>query len=258
MKLFIACPAFDGKTHVQFALALAETSVKCLQNQIPLMYQINTSGSLLCAERNRLVKAFLESDCTHILFVDSDLGWAPDAVIAMMKKDMPFLAGIYPARQEDSFLFRPCLQENGAIVSDAEKKILKMLFIPAGFMLLQRHVLETMIAKTPELAFQPKDLSLPGGHALFNTELRDGEFWGEDYTFCRIARECGFDIWVDPFVEFDHAGRRGMLFSVLTNDPSESCNATSKRQEPEDHIEERSDRNASRQATETSCCYSSV
>jgi len=221
MKLFIACPAFDGRVHVQFAISLAETSLKCVEHNISLQYQINTSGSLLCAERNRLVKAFLESDATHILFVDSDLGWPADAVIAMIQKDEAFIAGVYPARQEDSFLFRPCFNEDGSIVSYVEKQLLKMQYIPAGFMLLKREVLENMIKATPELAFQPKDAKLPSGHALFNTEIRDGEFWGEDYVFCRIARQCGYHIWVDPMIEFDHAGRRGMLAQVLTNNREE-------------------------------------
>lgn len=222
VKLFIATPAFDGKVHVPYAISLAETTLLCAKNHIQVEYRIVTSGSLLCAERNRLIKSFLESDCTHMLCIDSDLGWPPQAVLALISKQEDFIAGVYPARGQKAFLFRPVLEENGSIVSDANKGLLKMQYIPAGFMLLSRNLLETMVEKNPQTKFVPKDPTMPSGHALFNTEVREGEFWGEDYHFCRLARESGFDIWVDPMIQFDHAGNIGMLAEILTDKPQEA------------------------------------
>ncbi len=220
-KLFIATPAFDGKVHVQFALSLAQTVVLCAKNHIEVEYRIVTSGSLLCAERNRLIRSFLDSDCTHMLCIDSDLGWPAQAVLALLSKKTPFIAGVYPSRMEKSFLFRPSHQENGSLVVDPEKGLIKMEYIPAGFMLLERKMLQKMIDDHPETKFTPKDPKAPYGHALFNTEIREGEFWGEDYVFCRLARESGFDIWVDPLIQFDHSGNIGMLAEVLTDKPPE-------------------------------------
>jgi len=221
VKLFIATPAFDGKVHVPFAISLAETSVLCAKNHINVEYRVVTSGSLLCAERNRLLSSFLDSDCTHILCIDSDLGWPAQAVLAMLSKKVPFIAGCYPARTEKSFLFRPSVNENNSLVTDKERGLVKMEYIPAGFMLIERQVIEKMIETTPERKFTPKDPSIPSGHALFNTEIYEGEFWGEDFVFCRLAREAGFDIWVDPLIQFNHAGNIGMFAEVLTDKPPE-------------------------------------
>jgi hypothetical protein len=55
-------------------------------------------------------------------------------------------------------------------------------------------------------------------YCFFDTEVYDGEFWGEDYVFCRRVREAGFDIYVDPLIEFDHAGTVGSLIEILTTD----------------------------------------
>ncbi len=216
VKLFIATPAFDGKTHIPYAISLAETAVLCKKHHIEIQYCIVASGSLLCAERNRLVEAFVQSDCTHMLCIDSDLGWPADAVLAMLRKDVPFVAGCYPARTEKSFIFRPALNEDQSVVVDKDKGLLKMEYIPAGFMIIRREVLEKMIADYPERRFVPKDTSKPSGTALFNTELFEGEFWGEDYIFCKLARQSGFEIWVDPMIQFDHAGNIGMFAEVLT------------------------------------------
>lgn len=218
MKVFLATPAYDGKVHVQYAIALAETNSLLATRGIPLQVQIHCSGSLITAERNRLTEKFIESDATHILCVDSDLGWPSMAVLAMIEHDVDFVCGIYPTRKDHMFLFRPIYNEDKSLVKN-EKGLLKMEYVPAGFMLIKRQVIEKMREFHADLKFTPKEINeqMFAGYALFNTEVWQGEFWGEDYYFCRKAREAGFDIWVDPLVEFDHAGSRGMLLSVLSN-----------------------------------------
>lgn len=217
-KLFIATPCFEGKCHVQYAVALSDTCMLCASHGIQVQMLLTTSGSLLCAERNRLIDAFLKSDCTHILFIDSDIGWPPQAVISMLLKDEEFIAGVYPARCEKTFQFRPEKSDDGGIKCNVEKQLLHMQYIPAGFMLLKRSAIEKMIAKHPQTYFEPKNKANPPGYALFNTEIYEGEFWGEDFVFCRLAREAGLDIWVDPMIQFDHAGNIGALREVLTNE----------------------------------------
>jgi len=218
IKLFIATPAFDGKVNVQYAISLAETVSLLHSHGIQVQININSSGSLLVAERNRLNKAFLASDCTHMLCIDSDLGWPSMAVKAMLEHDVDFVAGLYPARGENIFLFRPVYNDDKSIQKN-EKGLLKMNYIPAGFMLIKRCVIEKMIQFFSHLYFEPKNdkYKHENGYCLFNTEVRDGEFWGEDYVFCRRVREAGFEIFVDPLIEFDHAGVRGCFMQILTD-----------------------------------------
>lgn len=219
VKIFIATPAFEGKVHVPFAISLAETSVLLSMHQIGVQYQIVTSGSLLEAERNRLVDAFLRSDCTHMLCLDSDLGWPAQAVLALLQKNEDFIAGVYPTRLDKSFTFRPKVDEKQRVIANPEKQLLEMESIPAGFMLIKRCVFERIMDKFPEIKFTPKAKDVPPGFAFFLCEIWEGEFWGEDYTFCRRVRESGTRIWVDPMIEFDHAGNRGMLMSALSTEP---------------------------------------
>ena len=223
-KILICTPAFDGKVNIQYAIALAETCRLLSGHGIAFDFRITASGSLLCAERNRLTEMFMKSDCTHMLCIDSDIGWPAKAVIAMLEKDLDFIAGCYPSRREKSFLFRPVLQENGSIEINMEKQVLEMEYIPAGFMLIRKNVIQAMQDKFPELYFEPRHPDFDRenlnnitqkGYCFFNSELRNGEFWGEDYTFCRLVREAGFKIWVDPQIEFDHSGNRGCLMSAL-------------------------------------------
>lgn len=217
-KIFLATPAYDGKVHVPYAISLAETHTLLASKGIELQVQVHCSGSLITAERNRLLEAFINSDATHLLCIDSDLGWPPQAVLAFIEHGVDFVGAVYPTRKDNMFLFRPCKNEDESLVKN-DKGLLKMDYIPAGFMLIKRNVIEKMREFHADLKFCPKvinDQMFPG-YALFNTDVWEGEFWGEDFYFCRKAREAGFDIWVDPLVEFDHAGVRGMLLSVLSN-----------------------------------------
>ena len=217
-NIFLATPAYDGRVHVQYAISLADTNLLLQSNGVPVQVRINTTGSLLVAERNRLTQAFWESDCTHMLCIDSDLGWPADAVKALIDHDEEFVAGVYPSRKEESFLFRPFANEDNSLIV-SPKKLIKMQYIPAGFMLIKRSAIEKMRNHFPELYFEPKhpESNASKGYCFFDTEVFEGEFWGEDYVFCRRARQAGVDIWVDPMIEFDHAGMRGMLANVLTN-----------------------------------------
>lgn len=222
IKLMIATPAYSGKVDIPYALSLANTYLACASHGIQVQPLIVASGSLLVAERNRILEAFYTSDCTHLLMIDSDLGWPPEAVLAMLAAEKEFVAGVYPARGEkNTFLFRPVTEPNGRIVN--EKHLLKMNYIPAGFMLVSKTCVQKIRDHFPELYFEPKNKEVANpdpGYCLFNTEVWEGEFWGEDFVFCRRAREAGVDIWVDPLIQFDHAGTVGMLIQALTSDPS--------------------------------------
>lgn len=222
-KVFIATPAYSGKVNVQYALSLADTTYLLKAHGIDIVSRISASGSLLVAERNRLLEEFRRSDCTHMLCIDGDLGWPAQAVLAMLEADKEFVAGVYPARGKvNEYTFRPTLRENSSIVND--KQLLSMQYIPAGFMLIKRSVVEKLIAHFPELYFEPKDpeKASQNAYCFFNTEVWEGEFWGEDYVFCRRCREAGVDIWVDPFIQFDHDGTIGMLIERLTTDPNKA------------------------------------
>lgn len=216
-KIFIATPAFSGQVTVPYALSLAELTLALKANNYDVIPQIVTSGSLLVAERNRLTEAFWQSGCDYMLCIDSDLGYPAQAVLAMLEQNKEFICGIYPARGQDlnAFTFRPVKNEDESLITD--NHLIKMEYIPAGFMLISRSAIEKMRNKYPELCYCPKyskDKS-ESAYCFFDTEIFDGEFWGEDYVFSRRAREAGIDIWCDPLIEFDHAGTRGMLLNVL-------------------------------------------
>jgi hypothetical protein len=230
MKKYHVCivtPAYDGRVHAQFATSLAETRLLLEANGIKVSTFIEPNGSLLVAARNRLTERFWESGATHMLCIDSDLGWPAQAVLAMLQSNKEIIAGVYPSRKEKGFIFRPFFvdgDEKQGMVHD--KHLIKMEAIPAGFMLIQRETIKKMRKMLPHLYYGPKDPrdKSESTYMFFNTELIDGQFWGEDYVFCKRVREVGIDIWVDPLIQFDHAGTIGALVEILRSSPEENIN----------------------------------
>lgn len=223
-KIFVGTPAYDGKVHVQYAMSLLDTEKMLNSMGYEVTIRLPVGGSLLVANRNRLLQMFWESGAEYMLAVDSDLGWDPRVVPRLIGMGKEFSAGVYPSRDNLGFTFRPSLEPDQRIAMCPETKLLKMEYIPAGFMLIKRSVVEKLHKKFPELKYQSRDPKEPSDHGfcIFDTEVRDEQFWGEDYVFCRRVREAGVDIWVDPTIEFDHAGIRGALLQVLTTDPKEA------------------------------------
>jgi hypothetical protein len=219
--IMIVTPAYSGTTHVQYAISLAETFYLLNLHGIKVTFQIEPSSSILSAARNRLTERFWQSDATHMLCIDSDLGWPAQAVLAMFDAKKEFIAGVYPSRKEKGFIFRPQYEDKQTQKLIREKHLVKMEAVPAGFMLISRSAIKKMRNHYPEMYYSPKDPrdDSESTYALFNTELFDGEFWGEDYVFCRRAGAAGIDIWVDPLIQFDHAGTIGSLCEVLSNQP---------------------------------------
>lgn len=215
-KIFIATPAYEGKVAVTYASALADTRLYLALNGIESMVRMYVAGALLVTARNELVKAFLETDATHMLCIDADIAWLPESVKKLIDCNEDFVGALYPARGKRSYVFRG-VYGNEKQMTYSDKHLLEMECIPAGFMLLKRCVLEKMIAHFPELYYEPlvPTQSDQKGYALFSTELWDGKFWGEDFVFCHRARQAGFKIWIDPKIALDHAGVVGAFIESL-------------------------------------------
>jgi len=223
-KIFIGTPAYQGKVDVGYAMALLDTNELLRSLGWEVMVRLPVGSSLLVADRNRIIQMFWESGADYLLCVDSDMGWDPRVVPKLLNDGKEFVGGCYPTRDGSGFNFRPALIPDGRIEMDEKTKLLKMEYIPAGFMLLSRSVIAKMRDKFPELYYSPKDprSKTESAYCFFDTQVWEGEFWGEDYVFCRRVREAGVDIWVDPLIQFNHGGVKGALIEVLTTDPSKA------------------------------------
>lgn len=206
-KLFIGLPAYDFKISVKMAISLAEFCVKAQQHGVQIQ-MTNVSGcSVVSRARNIIADQLLESDCTHLLFVDSDTNFNADDVFRLLafadKKDI--VAGIAATRKKQKVYYSTLDQdEDGNIVMD-RMGLVRVLRAGTGFMMIKREVFEKLREVHPEWKFYDpntdKDM-----YSFFDFKSTPEGYVGEDYLFCDRAREQGFTVWVDPTIKLGHMG----------------------------------------------------
>lgn len=169
---------------------------------------INIGGDCFVAKvRNKIVGAFLETDGTDLFFLDDDLGWPAHKVIEFLDRPEPIIAGVYP-KKTDGVDWPVALDADATTGQLIENNGLYRAngIVGTGFMRIKRVVLETLWEKAAPF----RDVNIGGTgeyRAVFQSGVdADGWWCGEDVNFCREAAAAGFDIWVDPDIEFQHRG----------------------------------------------------
>jgi hypothetical protein len=143
-----------------------------------------------------------------MLFVDADIVVDAESVLRLLAlstgKDIT--AGMYTRRAEDrKFFLDIYINQNNTLEFDAHG-MLRVENVATGFMMIQRHVFETMIQNHPEWKYF-NDTYNRDEFCLFDFELSNGQYIGEDYTFCKRARADGFKVFVDPEITLPHVNR---------------------------------------------------
>lgn len=187
MKVFVATPTFDGKVCNEYLLSLLRlkeaTDFKlCL---IPGVHFVDMARDIAAAK-------FLKTDCTHLMFIDSDMGFPPDAVNRLIAHDKPVVGGAYRIRHDEELY--PTY--GGAPSFDLHQ----VQILGGGFMCVQRHVIEALWGAVPHY----NTAHVGEVAAMFSREIHDGVMVSEDVMFCR--RVAGFGVWLDPNIDFDHVG----------------------------------------------------
>ena len=73
ISLFVATPVHSDVS-IHYFKACLEFQKECFVRKIPVMFQVMKS-SLVTQGRQLCVSGFMESDCTHMLFIDSDISF---------------------------------------------------------------------------------------------------------------------------------------------------------------------------------------
>jgi hypothetical protein len=203
-RLFIGIPCYDGKVNVKTAFAIAQLMPMAMQLGIKVYLSDLSNCSLITMARNALVSEFLKTDATELLFIDADVVVKPDDILRLMAQSSgkDITAGAYPRRLKEKKFFADLYwTEDGDVEMDGS--MLRVERVGTGFMMIQRHVLETMVAAHPEWKYEDKK---GDSYAVFDFTLKDGHYLGEDYLFCDRARELGFTVHIDAEISLPHIG----------------------------------------------------
>lgn len=240
-KLFVATPMYGGMAHGMYVKACLDLQGLLTRYGVEVKFSFLFNESLITRARNYLVDEFLRSDCTHLLFIDSDVHYNPQDVVALMALDKDVIGGPYPkkainwnnvaaaARKHPDM--EPRELEN--LVGDYVFNVvhgtkqfqvtepLEVLEIGTGFMMVKREVFSKMEQAYPNIRYRPDHLgqaNFDGSryiHAYFDTviDTKDSitgggsdRYLSEDYMFCQMWRKIGGQIYLCPWMRTQHIG----------------------------------------------------
>ena len=239
-KLMIGTPMYGGNATEAYFRSCIKLNTFFSKHGINLAFCTVANESLVMRARNVIVNNFLNSDYTHLMFIDADIGFEAESVIKLLSYDKDVAGGAYPkkglnweaiAKAAKSGVSPDQLVHYGSQYAmnfkfeDPKAKTIRLVDgltkvhdLATGFLMIKRGVFEKMIESYPELEYK-NDLDLGKEtrkfnrwFALFDTDIeRDeegnfGVFNSEDYFFCRQWQRIGGDIWLDPFISLDHYG----------------------------------------------------
>lgn len=208
-SVFIALPAYDFKVSLKLAVSLAKFARASAEHGIEIQLGSICGCSVVSRARNLLAKDMLESKCDYLLFVDSDINFEPDDIFRLMAWGTDPKKGIVaavPRTRNESKVYIATLDydANGDLTMNG-MGLVRAKRVATAFMLVRREVFETLEREHPEWAYYDSktDRTLS---CMFDFQLADEGYIGEDFLFCDRVRSHGFEVWIDPSITLGHMG----------------------------------------------------
>ncbi|MCO6505915.1 MAG: hypothetical protein J6570_02230 [Snodgrassella sp.] len=232
----IMSPSHDGRyfgNYVQSLLALmaAHTSAG-----FPIQVFMHQGESLITRARNNCVAKFLaHPEWTHLCWIDTDIGFSPEAFQRLLLADRDIVAGVYPLKREswpadgiDAHMnqqqFNATYTRYAINISraDANNEVhvqiddegfIELPEAPTGFMVIKREVFTRLMKAYPELQYQPDcpGVDNKGYHYRFYDCLVDPvtkRYLSEDFSFCRLWNLLGGKVYIDARSNLTHMGNK--------------------------------------------------
>lgn len=209
-KLFVATPMYGGACAGMFTRSVADLSAVCAKYQIPLQLYFLFNESLITRARNYCVDEFMRSEATHLMFIDSDIGFNPQdvlALLALMTDESPYdvMGGPYPKKciswekikqavdkgvaDKDANVLEKYVGDYVFNPKGSQKEIpigspVEVMEIGTGFMMVRRKTFEDYKKAYPHLSYKPDHV---------RTEHFDGSREIHAYFDCVIDRGYGYE-----------------------------------------------------------------
>jgi hypothetical protein len=232
-NVLIATPCYGGLVSHVYVHSLLKLMTSRGNRAFTVGLITSAHDSLITRSRNSLVRNFLDNQgATHLLFIDADIAFEPEAVHRLLDLDEEVAAGMYPIKTVDwsrmSAVVRPgmteeMLRESGmhfvgvpCTGSEHEQRggFVTGRYAGTGFMMIKRSAIQRLIAAYPDTAYRTMHTyPIPriDGGTLYNLfdcmiEPDTGVYLSEDFTFCHRFRKIGGKVWLDTESRLRHVG----------------------------------------------------
>ena len=213
--IYVAMPCYDS-VHRDTVVSLMKLFGKFRDVGISSQFNIVRS-SLVNHARNLATCGFLASKCTHMLFIDADVEFEPEAVLRMLVVQKDIICTPYRVKLIDARKIKYAVDfKDEKKIEMLPGEIIEVEQGPAGLMVIHRRVFDTLMKVHPEMHIKhmgslTKDLNSKYLFNFWDTTFNPKtSLWkGEDLSFCDLARSVGFKIYANTESSTIHHGDWG-------------------------------------------------
>jgi|TARA_R110000824_G_scaffold137866_1_gene302575 glycosyltransferase involved in cell wall biosynthesis len=216
-RIFIATPAFGHQTYVNYVNSVVGFISATIPDDLSYVtsFHIHAGSALISAARNDCVHKFLDSGCTKLLFIDADIGFEPENIWRLLRKDADIALAPYVTKSlKDPAESRFILHfEDPEKVEMDKQGFTKVDSGPAGFMMIDRSVFTKLAEAYPEKKSHLNQIQngeqqeLHNFYTFFDCVLdKEKGSLGEDISFCKLWRDMGGEIYCDAYAALTHYG----------------------------------------------------
>jgi hypothetical protein len=233
-KIFIAMPTYGGQVYTMTMKSLLDQVSLFNKYDIEFTHSFLMNESLIQRARNYLADEFLNrTDCTHLMFIDSDIVFNPQDILAMLALDKEIVGGGYSKKSINWDRIKKATEKNPTLPTSEYEKIagdivfnpvagmekfsvsepIEVMEVGTGFMLVKREVFEKYQAAYPQYMYRPDHQSEHFNSSrqicsFFNVFIdpESNRLLSEDYMWCQECRAIGIQVWMAPFVTLNHCG----------------------------------------------------
>jgi glycosyltransferase involved in cell wall biosynthesis len=229
-SIMVATPMYGGLGNTMYISSLLRLQSECFRLGIRLEHAFMMNESLIDRARNGLADEFLtKSNADYLLFIDADIQFRPEDILAMMSYDKDLICAPYPKKHISWPLIIDAINNGITDIATLEKLVGEYVFTAldggtkvneiirvreagTGLMLIKRDVFAKIKEKFPEnhyISDASRDVYANKERemfAFFKTGIVDKRYLSEDYYFCHKWREIGGDVWLFPWAITSHFG----------------------------------------------------
>lgn len=226
--IYVATPAYGCLVSNQYLQSIMNLQLECFKRNIGIVFDIIGNESLVQRGRCILTERFAQSDATHLLFIDADIGFNPESLFRLLRFDKDVTACVYPKKSvnwknveakikagDTEPIHQMGLDFNINIkgaTAEIQDGFVNVLDTATGFLLIKKEVILRMKEHFKETLYAVNDIisdmAVKDYIALFDCMIdpQTKRYLSEDYAFARRWQMMGGDIWVDVASPLSHTG----------------------------------------------------
>lgn len=216
-------------------LRAAKAMGRCDQNNLNMLQQLDaqflfnmeiglytlSNESLLTRGRNHIAAQAIRGGWDRLIFIDADARWTFDQFLKIVTSMHDLTVGACPLKvfpislnympfKDDPYYLRNDMRSVNSLLAlrnGHRSNYIPVQFAGTAFMSISRKLLLDVAASSDEYSYpNPGTGYLHTEWNMFPTEPFENKFMSEDWSFCRKARDLGYQVMLDSDVIISHVG----------------------------------------------------